>query len=75
GKLSLNRKVESALLEAGSLSSTLFVTVEDSDSVRLFGVAGSSEERGLAERTVKNVSGVSRVFNDVKVVRAAMRDA
>ena len=75
GRLSLHRKVESALLEAGDLSAGLFVEVEDSDSVRLFGIAGSLEEKGLAERTVKNVSGVSRVFNDVKVVRAAMRDA
>jgi cytidylate kinase len=75
GKLSLHRKVESALLEAGNLSASLFVTVEDTDSVRLFGIAGSSEEKGLAERTVKNVSGVSRVFNDVKIMRTGMMDA
>jgi len=74
GKLSLHRKVESALLEAGALSAGLFVMVEDSDLVRLYGAANSWEEKGEAERIVKNVSGVNRVLNDVKVVRTLMTD-
>ena len=74
GKLSLHRKVESALLEAGALSAGLFVMVEDSDLVRLYGAANSWEEKGEAERIVKNVSGVNRVLNGVKVVRAMMTD-
>ena len=74
GKLSLHRKVESALLEAGALSAGLFVMVEDSDLVRLYGAANSWEEKGEAERIVKNVSGVNRVLNDVKVVRTMITD-
>ncbi len=47
GRLSLQRKIESVLLETGVLSPHLFVTVEDMDQVRLFGVAGSAEENRL----------------------------
>ena len=75
GKLSLQRKIESALLEVGALSPHLFVTVEEMDLVRVFGVADSTEEKQLVERTVRTVPGVKRVENDITVWRSAMTGA
>jgi len=72
GRLSLQRKVESVLLEEGVLSPHLFVTVEDMDQVRLFGVAGSAEEKQLVEKTVRAVPGVKRIENEISVFRGAM---
>ncbi len=75
GKLSLQRKIESALLEAGVLSPHLFVTVEETDRVRVFGVAGSNEEKQLVEKAVRAVPGVMRVENEITVWRNAMAGA
>ena len=75
GRLSLQRKIESVLLEAGVLSPNLFVTVEDMDQVRLFGVAGSTDEKQLVEKTVRTVPGVKKVMNDISVFRSAMSGA
>ncbi len=75
GRLSLQRRIESVLLEEGVLSPHLFVTVEDMDQVRLFGVAGSTEEKQLVERTVRGVPGVKRVENEISVFRSAMSGA
>jgi cytidylate kinase len=75
GKLSLQRKIESALLEAGALNPHLFVTVEEMDLVRIFGVAGSNEEKQLVEKTVRTIPGVKRVENDITVWRSAMTGA
>ena len=75
GKLSLQRKIESVLLEAGVLSPHLFVTVEEMDLVRLYGVAGSTEEKQLVEKTVRTVPGVKKVENEISVFRSAMAGA
>lgn len=75
GRLSLQRKIESVLLETGVLSPHLFVDVEDMDQVRLFGVAGSAEEKQLVEKTVRTVPGVKRIENDISVFRGAMTGA
>jgi cytidylate kinase len=72
GKLSLQRKVESALLEAGATSPHLFVTVESIDSVRLFGIAYSSEEKKTLETIVKKIGGVKHIENDVQVYQGSM---
>ncbi len=71
GKLSLQRKVESALLEANVLSQHLFVTVEDSDAVRLYGVVNSLEEKEAVERTVKRIKD-AKVVNDLVVFTGSM---
>lgn len=72
GKLSLHRKVESALLEAGVTNPHLFVTVEDANSVRLYGVVSSSEEKEMLEKTVKGIKDIKKVANDVTVFKGSM---
>jgi cytidylate kinase len=72
GKLSLYRKVESALLEAGILHQHLFFEVEDIDSVRLFGVVNSSEEKGKVERMLKKIKEIKNVKNELLVVTGSM---
>jgi cytidylate kinase len=72
GRLSLQRKIESVLLEEGVSSPNLFVTVEDMDQVRLYGVTSSTDEKQLVEKTVRAVPGVKKVMNDISVFRSAM---
>jgi cytidylate kinase len=72
GKLSLHRKVESAFLEAGVTNPHLFVTVEDANSVRLYGVVNSSEEKEMLEKTIKGIKDVKKVTNDVTIFRGSM---
>jgi len=67
GKLSLQRKVESGLLEAGLDSSHVFVSVEDPDTVRLYGFTYSSEEKNELDSVVKRVGNVKKVVNELQV--------
>jgi len=71
GKFSLQRKVESALLEAGTMSPHLFVTVEDANSVRLYGVVNSSEEKKMAEKTIKRIKDVKKITNHLVILRGS----
>jgi hypothetical protein len=75
GKLSLNRKVESILLEAGVTSSHLFFTVEEMDSVRLFGIVNSSEEKEGIEKLVKKIKGIKNINNELIVFTRPMNGA
>jgi len=72
GKLSLNRKVESALLEAGVMNPHLFVTVEDANSVRLYGVVNSQEEKEAAEKIIKGIKDIKKIANDLVVFTGSM---
>ena len=72
GKLSLNRKVESALLEAGVMSLHLFFTVEEPDSVRLFGIVNSPEEKEAIEKLVKKIKGIKNIKNELVVFTRSM---
>jgi len=72
GKLSLQRKVESALLEANVVSSHLFVTVEDSNAVRLYGMVNSPEEKEAVERVVKGIRDTKKIANDLVVFTGSM---
>jgi len=71
GKLSLNRQVESALLEAGVMSSHIF-TEEGPDSVRLYGLVNSSEEKEEIENLVKKIKGVKNIKNELVVFTGSM---
>ena len=71
GKLSLQRKVEAAFLEAGVSSLNLFVTVEDTDTVRIYGVAHSDEEKKEVETILKKMKEVKTVRNDLAVLRTS----
>jgi cytidylate kinase len=72
GKLSLQRKVESALLEANVVNPHLFVTVEDSNTVRLYGMVNSPEEKEAVERVVKGTKDTRKIENDLVVFRGSM---
>jgi cytidylate kinase len=67
GKLALQRKIESALLESGVMSLHLFFTVEDVDSVRLFGLATSREEKAHIEGILRSIPDIKKVKNDLTV--------
>jgi cytidylate kinase len=67
GKLSLQRRIESAFLEEGIPSSHLFFAVEDPENVRLYGFASSKEEKGRIERVVKRVKGVRGIQNEINI--------
>jgi osmotically-inducible protein OsmY len=45
------------------------------NQVRLFGVAGSEDEKRLVEQTVRAVPGVKKIENDISVFRGAMTGA
>jgi len=75
GKLSLNRKVESILLEAGVMSPHLFSTVEGPDSVRLYGIVNSPEEKEGIEKLVKKIKGVKNIKNELVVFTRSMSGA
>ena len=72
GKLSLQRKVESSLLEAGVVSPHLFVSVENSNTVRLYGMVNSSEEKEAVERVVKGIKDTKKIANDLVVFKGSM---
>jgi len=70
-KLSLQRQIESSLLESGLLSSHLFFTIENGNEVHLMGVVGSEEEKQKVESLVKKIKGVEKVVNNLLVVKPA----
>jgi cytidylate kinase len=70
--LSLHRRIESAILDAGVMTSTLFITVEDTDSVKIDGLAHNWEEIETIERIVKGTKGVNKITNELKLLRASM---
>jgi hypothetical protein len=67
GNLSLLRKTESALLEAGLMRPSLFVSVEEPDSVHLYGLVNSLEEKEIVEKVTKGVKDIKKVKNDLAV--------
>jgi cytidylate kinase len=69
GKLSLLRKIESALLEAGVLSLRTFFTVEDMETVRIYGVVHSQTEKEALEAVIGRIKGIKTIKNDLTVVR------
>jgi hypothetical protein len=68
GKFSLERRIESALLEAGVMNPHLFFQVEDADSVRLFGSVGSSAERKEVVRILEEIKEIRKVKDELTVL-------
>jgi cytidylate kinase len=64
-KFSLQRKIESALLEAGVLNPNLFFQVDDSDSVRLFGSVGSSAEKKEIWKILEGIKEIKKIKDDL----------
>lgn len=67
GKFALQRKIESTLLESGVMSLHLFFSVEDVDSVRVFGVADSREEKERIEKILRGIKEIKKVNNDLRI--------
>jgi cytidylate kinase len=70
--LSLHRKVESALLEAGVTNQHLFFTIEDADSVRVYGFTNSLEEKENIERVLKGTKGIKKIINELMIFKGYM---
>jgi cytidylate kinase len=70
--LSLHRRIESAILDAGITNATLFITVEDTNSVKIDGLAYSWEEKEMVEKIVKGTKGVNKITNELKLLKASM---
>jgi cytidylate kinase len=70
-KLSIQRQIESALLESGMMTSHTFFTVENGDLVRIFGMVNSQEEKEKIEALVKKTKDIKAVVNDMLVVNLA----
>jgi cytidylate kinase len=68
GKLSLQRRIESTLLEAGIMNTNLFFKVEDTDSVRLFGSVNSSAEKKEVVDILKGIKDIKKIKNDLTVL-------
>jgi hypothetical protein len=68
GTFSLQRKIESALLEAGITSPHVFFKIEDTDSVRLFGSVGSSAEKKEVMEILKEIKDIKKIKDDLTVL-------
>jgi cytidylate kinase len=73
GKLSLSRKIDSLLLEAGGTSPYLFFSVEETNSVRLFGIVNSSGEKERVETLVRKIKEIKNIKNELMVFTKSMR--
>jgi cytidylate kinase len=69
-RLSLQRKVESALLDMDINSSHIFMNVEDVDTIRLTGLIDLEEKKERIEKNIKKIPEVRRVINDIQVIQA-----
>jgi cytidylate kinase len=67
GESSLHRQAESALHEAGLTNPRLLMTVEDLDSIRLYGLVDSLEEKEMAAKAVLGIKDIKKITNDVIV--------
>jgi len=57
------------LTEEGWNEHPLIETVEDVDTVRVYGLVSTSEEKEMIECLVKGIQGVKVVVNDLSVLR------
>lgn len=69
GKLSMERKIESALLEAGVMSLRTFFIVEDMETVRFYGIVHTDEEKEMVEKVVREIKDIKKIKNDLTVMR------
>jgi len=72
GKLSLQRKVESALLEEGVTNQHIFFNVEDTDAVRVYGIAYSPEEKQTVEKVLRGIKDIKKITNGLVIFRGSM---
>jgi cytidylate kinase len=68
GKLSLQRRIESALLEAGVMSLRMFFTVEDLETVKLYGIVHTEEEKEAVAGAIRSIKEIKTIKNDLTVL-------
>ncbi len=68
GTFSIQRRIESALLEAGIMNPHLFFTVDNQDSVRLFGSVGSSAEKKEVLKILEGIKDIKKIRDDLTVL-------
>jgi cytidylate kinase len=73
--LSLQRKVEAAFLEAGVESQHTFYEVEDGETVRVYGIVYSNQEKEDLEKMMKGIKGVRKVTNNLTLFSGALGGA
>ena len=69
-RLSLTKRIEAALLEAGLLPMGTMVEIPEKGIVRISGVLDSREDEERISKVVGSIPGVERVDVDVMVVPA-----
>jgi osmotically-inducible protein OsmY len=57
------------------LNPHLFVEAEAEDTVRIYGIVSSGEEKRGVEAALKKVKGAKKIINDVQVNPAALTGA
>jgi cytidylate kinase len=72
GRLSLQRKIESAFLEAGVASQHIFFSVEDSDSIRVYGLTQSLEEKEQIEKILKGMKDIRKITNEIVLFKGPL---
>lgn len=65
--LSINRRVEAALLEGGMLSPHIFYELDDNNNLRIYGVVYSPKDKEEIENILQNLIGINRVKNELRV--------
>lgn len=65
--LSLKRRVEAALMEAGLMSSHIFFNVEDNNDLRISGVFYSAEDKMRIEKIIKKIGEINYINNELIV--------
>ncbi len=65
--LSITRRVEAALLEAGMLSPHIFYELDDDNVLRIYGVVYSPGDKEEVEKILCNLSGINRIKNELRV--------
>jgi cytidylate kinase len=72
GRLSLQRKVESAFLEAGVPTQHIFFEVEDLDTVRVYGLTQSEQEKEHIEKLLKGIKGIKNMKDEIVVFKGPL---
>ncbi len=74
-KLSLQRKVEAVFLEAGVESQHTFYDVEDGETVRIYGIVYSLQDKEALGKMMKGIKGVKKVTNNLTLFSGGMGGA
>jgi cytidylate kinase len=69
GKLSLQRKIEASVMEAGLMSLRVFFDIQGPDTVRCYGMVNTPEEKDNIEQVLRSIKDVKKVINELVVFK------